>query len=67
MATALIRPLAWELPYATVWPWKDRKKKKKKNIMSKIQIVKKYLGQMTSFFKNNRNARRKKRRNLYIK
>ena len=28
-ATALIGPLAWETPYAAVWPPKDKKTKKK--------------------------------------
>ena len=30
-AVALTRPLAWEPPYAVVWPKKQKKEKKNKN------------------------------------
>ena len=33
-AVASIQPLAWELPYAAVWPLKKKKKKKKSKIFS---------------------------------
>ena len=33
VAAAPVLPLTWELPYATVWPLKKAKKKKKKNFL----------------------------------
>ena len=39
VATAPIRPLAWELPYATVMALKSKKKKKKKKKRKKVGLI----------------------------